>query len=125
MATLHPIQYLQWFWYILKVSGHLFFPNFLEKMGVGHKLQNESFWERLFVFFTKMYQNGYPNGKGEKSPKLFFVHWATFGFPWERKATKMEPNGAKMTHGDPKSEVLGSKRLLKCAQRLVLQPRIY
>ena len=106
MATLHPIQYLQWFWYILKVSGHLFFANFLAKMGVGHKLQSKSFWERLLVIFIrKCTKMGTQMARGRSPQNTSFFHWATFGVPWEPKATKMEPNGANMTHGDPKIEV--------------------
>ena len=37
------------------------------------------------------------------SQNLSFSDGDTFGVPWEPKATKMEPKGAKMTPGDPKN----------------------
>jgi hypothetical protein len=125
---LHPIQYLQWFGYILQVLGRLFFDHFVEKTGVDHEPCKTTLLELDFSrILSKMYQNW---GPGRGGTNELFHTFSGPGAPraprrrpkgpeerpGESKATKMETKGAKMTPGDTKIEVLGSKTAPKmCA----------
>ena len=75
-ATLHPIQYLLWFCYILNVWGQLLFDNFVEKTGVDHERSKTTLMELDFLKISlKMYPKWDPNGGGtneEKTPKIKF-----------------------------------------------------
>ena len=60
-----------------------------------------------------MTKNGYPKVGEKVSETSLFLIGSPVGSSGPPQATKMDPKGARMLHGDPKIEVLGSKTASK------------
>ena len=104
-ATLLPIQYLQWFCYILEVLGRLFFDSFVEKTGVAHEPYKTTLLELDFSrILSKMTKIGTPNWGGAKPPQ---IHRKSIfdcrGFPWGSLRSPRPPKWSKRCQNDTQS----------------------